>query len=205
MSDNSTHIPQVILASGSATRAKLLRSAGIALQIDPPMVDEDSIKAAFQAEAKTAHELAEVLADLKAQRISPRHPHALVVGADQVLVCEDILFNKPETLSEARDQLLALRGKTHELITCAVVLLDDHRIWHKTDTAKLTMRNFTEAFLDDYLADMGDLALSSVGAYQLEGLGGQLFTEVKGDYFTILGLPLLPLMDVFRNYGVVTP
>lgn len=194
--------PKLVLASGSRTRAAMLEQAGVPAILDRPLVDEDEVKAAGRAEGVPADAVAEALAELKAQRITRRHPGALVVGADQMLDCEGRWFDKPADRAAARAQLLDLRGQTHQLVSCAVVVRDGERMWHKTDSARLTMRNFSEAFLDDYLDRVGDEVLHSVGAYQLEGLGAQLFHRVEGDFFTILGLPLLPLLGFLRVHGV---
>jgi len=195
-------VPQLVLASGSRTRAAMLEQAGVTAILDRPLVDEDEVKAAGRAEGVSADIVAEALAELKAQRITRRHPGALVVGADQMLECEGRWFDKPADRAAARAQLLDLRGKTHRLVSCAVVVRDGERMWHKIDSARLTMRTFSEAFLDDYLDRVGDDVLHSVGAYQLEGLGAQLFHRVEGDFFTILGLPLLPLLGFLRVHGV---
>ncbi|ANC92587.1 septum formation protein Maf [Azospirillum humicireducens] len=194
--------PVLVLASGSRTRAAMLEQAGVGAILDKPLVDEDEVKAAGRAEGVPAEAVAEALAELKAQRITRRHPGALVVGADQMLECEGRWFDKPADRAAARAQLLDLRGKTHRLVSCAVVVRDGERMWHKVDSARLTMRNFSESFLDDYLDRVGDDVLHSVGAYQLEGLGAQLFQRVEGDFFTILGLPLLPLLGFLRVHGV---
>lgn len=196
---------ELILASGSRTRQKMLTDAGVPFAVDVPRVDEDGIKAALRAEGAPPGDVAEALAELKAGRVTEKHPGALVVGCDQMLACEGAWYDKPADRAAARDQLLALRGRTHELISCAVVVRDGQRLWHHIDRARLTMRPFTDAFLDEYLDRAGDDVLHSVGAYQLEGLGAQLFSRVQGDYFTILGMPLLPLLDFVRNHGVVTP
>ncbi len=194
--------PVLVLASGSRTRAAMLEQAGVSAILDKPLVDEDEVKAAGRAEGVPADAVAEALAELKAQRIARRHPGALVVGADQMLECEGRWFDKPADRAAARAQLLDLRGRTHRLVSCAVVVRDGERMWHKVDSARLTMRNFSESFLDDYLDRVGDEVLHSVGAYQLEGLGAQLFQRVEGDFFTILGLPLLPLLGFLRVHGV---
>lgn len=195
-------VPTLVLASGSRTRAAMLEQAGLTAILDKPLVDEEEVKEAGRVEGVSADIVAEALAELKAQRITRRHPGALVIGADQMLECEGRWFDKPAGRDAARDQLLALRGRTHRLVSCAVVVRDGERIWHKTDSARLTMRNFSEAFLDEYLDRAGEGVLHSVGAYQLEGLGAQLFHRVEGDFFTILGLPLLPLLGFLRVHGV---
>jgi septum formation protein len=193
----------IILASGSQTRLALLERAGLSVDVVAPSVDEQEMKASFQAEKAPAEACAEALAELKAMRISARYPGAIVIGADQMLDCNGVWFDKPADQAHARAHLQALRGKSHRLVTAAVVALNGSRIWHTIDTATLTMRPFTDAFLDDYLARVGPSVLSSVGAYHLEGLGAQLFSRVDGDFFTILGLPLLPLLGFLRDHGTV--
>ena len=195
--------PAVVLASASATRAEMLRRAGVTFAIDPAHVDEDEIKRGLRATDATAADLAETLADLKARKTAARHPGALVVGADQVLDCAGRWFDKPTGRAAARDQLLALRGRPHELVSCVCVVQDGQRLWHHVGRARLTVRPFTEEFLDAYLDSAGEAVRHSVGAYQLEGLGAQLFSRIDGDYFTILGMPLLPLLDFLRNHGAV--
>ena len=194
----------VILASTSRTRGMILTNAGVAFTAIAPGVDEDTIKASLRAEGASAAEAAEALAEVKAIRLSGRHHDALVIGADQMLVSEDRWYDKPTDRAAARRQLQELRGKSHQLVTSAVVMLGGQRIWHHVERATLTMRPFSEAFLDLYLDQAGEDILSSVGAYQLEGLGAQLFSKVEGDHFVILGLPLLPLLDFLRVHGVLT-
>jgi len=193
----------VILASTSQTRIAMLASAGVAVEALGASVDEAAVKESLKAEGASVEDCAETLAELKALALSRRYPDALVIGADQMLACEGRWFDKPTDKAAARAQLLDLRGRKHQLVTAAAVLLGGQRIWHSIDKADLVMRPFSEAFLDDYLDRAGDAVLSSVGAYQLEGLGAQLFTQVKGDVFTILGLPLLPLLDFLREHGVL--
>ena len=196
-------VPPLVLASASAARAAMLTRGGVPFIKDPSAVDEDEIKRAMRAEGASADDLAIALAEMKARQVGCRHRGALVVGSDQVLVCEDRWFDKPPDRAAAREQLLALRGKTHMLLSAAVVVRDGERLWHHLGRARLTVRPFTEDFLDGYLDAAGDAILGSVGAYQLEGLGAQLFSRIDGDTFTILGMPLLPLLDFLRNHGVV--
>ena len=193
----------VILASGSQTRFAVLSAAGLTVIPVPPGVDEDAVKLSLKAEGADAGRTAEALAEIKALRVSHRHAGALVIGADQMLDCQGQWFDKPRDRAQAREQLLTLRGQTHRLVTAAAVLRDGQRLWHHVETAEMTMRPFSEAFLDRYLDRAGETVLSSVGAYQLEGLGAQLFSKIDGDHFTILGLPLLPLLDFLREHGVV--
>jgi nucleoside triphosphate pyrophosphatase len=193
----------VILASASPARAGLLRAAGIPILVEAAAVDEAEVKASLRAAGADAAAVAETLAELKAQRVSRRYSGRLVIGADQVLECGGVLFDKPTDQAAARTQLLALRGRRHRLVCAVALVRDGQRIWHHVDRAELTMREFSTSFLDRYLEAVGDAVLSSVGAYQLEGAGAQLFAGVDGDYFTILGLPLLPLLDILREHGVL--
>ena len=180
----------------------MLRNAGLAFEIEPSGVDEDEITLSLLAARAGPADIAEKLAGTKALRVSSRRPDAMVIGGDSTLACDDRLFDKPATMADARAQLLALRGKTHELSSSVVVARGGARLWHCTERARLTMRPFAEAFLDAYLARAGQDVLSSVGAYQLEGLGAHLFSRVDGDYFTILGLPLLPLLSFLAEHGI---
>jgi septum formation protein len=193
----------VVLASASPIRAALLRSAGIPITIDAAAIDEAEVKASLRTARAEPAVVAETLAELKAQRVSRRHAGSLVIGADQVLECDGVLFDKPVDLAAARAQLLALRGRTHRLVSAVVLARDGQRAWHHVDRADLRMRDFSAGFLDHYLESSGAAVLSSVGAYQLEGRGAQLFVSIDGDYFTILGLPLLPLLDILREHGVL--
>jgi septum formation protein len=174
-----------------------------AVEIEPARIDEDEVKASMRAEKATAEMVAETLAEMKASRVARRHPGALVIGADQMLVCEDRWYDKPESVADARTHLQALRGRQHALVSALCVVRNDTRLWHHREYARLTMRPFSDAFLDDYLAASGPEVLESVGAYRLEGLGIQLFSKIEGEYTTILGLPLLPLLDFLRGHGVV--
>ena len=194
---------EVVLASASRPRRDMLLRAGVRLRVDPAGVDEDEVKASLRIEGARAEQAAETLAELKAQQVSRRHPRHLVIGADQILDCDGRWFDKPPDRAAAAGHLRALSGKTHGLATAACVLREGTRIWHHVAVARLTMRPLNDAFIDAYLDAVGDDVLASVGAYQLEGLGVQLFSRVDGDFFTVLGLPLLPLLGFLRGHGVV--
>ena len=197
------HAPRVVLASTSPARRRMLDHAGVPVEADAPGVDEAEVKAAFAADGAEPEQVAEALAEMKARRIADRQPGALVIGADQMLTCDGRWYDKPESRAGAYAQLAALSGRTHRLVATAVIIRDDTRLWHTTDSAELTMRPLSTGFLEHYLDALGDAVLQSVGGYQLEGLGAQLFTRVRGDYFTVLGLPLLPLLDFLREHEVV--
>jgi septum formation protein len=194
--------PKLILASASLSRRELLTHAGLAFEVETSGVDEDEVTRSLTVQRASPQKIAETLAELKALRVSARHGAAMVVGGDSTLACNGRLFDKPPTMDAARKQLLALRGQTHELFSSVVVARSGARLWHWTECARLTMRPFTEEFLDAYLARAGDTVLTSVGAYRLEGLGAHLFSRVDGDYFTILGLPLLPLLSFLAGHGI---
>ncbi|HPG22356.1 MAG TPA: Maf family nucleotide pyrophosphatase [Amaricoccus sp.] len=192
----------LILASRSEGRATLLRQAGVPFETVAAAVDEAAVKAAMLAEAAPPRDIADTLADLKARRVAARRPGALVLGADQVLVSAGELYDKPRDLEEAADQLRRLRGATHELLSAAVVYEDDRPVWRHIGRARLTMRRFTDAFLEGYLARHRESLLATVGGYHLEDGGAQLFSRVEGDYFSVLGLPLLELLGFLRTRGV---
>jgi len=196
--------PVLVLASASTARADMLAAAGVPAEALPARIDEAAVKAALAAEGAPPRDVADKLAELKALRVSAKVPGRLVLGADQVLVLDGRIFDKPADLAEARAHLLTLRARTHQLLSAAVVVLDGQTIWRHVGTARLTMRPFTDRFLDSCLDRLGELALTSVGCYHLEGLGAQLFSRVEGDYFTVLGLPLLELLGFLRARGVLS-
>ncbi len=193
----------LILASQSAARIRLLRDAGLAVEARPARLDEDAIKQAARAEGIATAEAALILADAKADRIARTEPGALVIGADQILVCDGEWFDKPADREAAAAQLRSLRGRAHELVTAVVCHRHGGRIWHHVARPRLTMRAFSDAFLDAYLSAEGDAVLGSVGAYRLEGPGIHLFARVEGEFGAILGLPMIPLLDFLRGHGVV--
>ncbi len=197
------HAPPLVLASGSAVRAQVLRQAGLVFEISVAAVDESEIKASLQAEGLPVERVAEALAEAKAQRVAARHPQTFVLGADQMLDLGGDWLDKPRDLDEARDHLRKMRGRSHRLVSCTVLVKDGTRIWHQTAEATLTMRRFSDDFLERYIVAAGPAILNSVGAYQLEGLGAQLFERIEGDFFTILGLPLLPVLGILRQHGIV--
>ncbi len=192
----------IILASKSAARTAVLRGAAIPFETAISGVDEDAVKTALLAEGSGAREIADALAELKAVKISAGRP-GFVIGADQTLEFEGKLYDKAETVEAARERLRLLRGKPHKLHSAVVVARDGAPIWREIVSATLTMREFSDAFLENYLATEGEAALGSVGCYRLEGPGSQLFARIEGDYFAILGLPLLGLLDLLRRHGVV--
>ncbi len=191
----------VILASQSAARADLLRGAGVAFEARPARIDEAAVKAAGRAEDAGPDDVALALAGMKAERV--RAPGQVVVGADQLLVCGDAWFDKPDSIEAARRQLLLLRGRTHELVTAVVCMKDGAEIWHHVARPRLAMRAFSDEFLDAYLGLEGERVTESVGGYRLEGPGVQLFDRVEGEFAAILGLPLLPLLGFLRQHGVL--
>lgn len=193
----------LILASGSAARRQMLEAAGLTIGVQAPRVDEDAAKASLRAQGLKPRDQADALAELKALSVSRGAPD-FVIGADQMLAVENEVLDKPKDIAEARTHLLRLRGRTHELITAAVVAREGAIIWRHIDTPKLKMRAFSDVFLDDYMERVGEGALRSVGAYQLEGLGAQLFERIEGDYFSVLGLPLLPLLAFLREHGLTS-
>ena len=193
----------LILASTSPTRRRILDNAGLAFGTASPGVDEEEIKLSLKASGASGAQIAETLAELKATRISGKMPEALVIGADQILALGGEWFDKPVGLEEARTQLLKLRGGSHLLATAACVVKTGQTLWSGTSVPELTMRPFSDSFLDDYIAAEGESLLGSVGAYRLEGRGVQLFSRINGDHFTILGLPLIELLEFLRQRGAL--
>lgn len=196
---------RVVLASGSAARQAMLKAAGVAFSVDPADLDEAGLTDAWlrHSACAPAQDLAELLAEAKAKAVSKRYPQAIVIGADQVLALGETLINKAENQEAGRRTLSALRGRTHELHSVAAIAIDEEIVWRETGTARLTVREFSDAWLDHYVATAADALTKSVGAYAFEGLGIQLFERVEGDYFTILGLPLLPLLAELRRLGAL--
>ena len=192
----------IILASGSASRKALLAGAGVEAETVKPLVDEESAKAAMRAEGVSIRDQAMALAELKALKVSSQRP-GLVIGGDQMLALGERAFDKPADLASARRHLEALSGQSHRLETAIVIAQDGAIVWKHLARPKLNMRALSEGFISSYLERTGEDVLSTVGGYKLEGLGSQLFTAIEGDYFSILGLPLLPLLDYLRTRGVL--
>jgi septum formation protein len=195
----------MILASSSRTRAQLLENAGIKATRDPPRIDETEIKAFNRRKGAEAGVAAMALAESKALTVAARHPKALVIGADQILNCNGTWFDKPVGRAGARSQLAMLRGQTHELATAVCVARGADVIWHDLQRPRLAMRAFGDDYLGDYVAGLSREDMAAVGAYRLEGRGIQLFERIDGDYFAILGLPLLPLLEFLRGQGELAP
>jgi septum formation protein len=196
--------PSLILASSSTSRAQMLEAAGLAFIVEPPGLDEATMRQAVSGETSLdPHDVAEVLARAKAEAVSDLAPKAYVIGADQILALGKTTMSKPDSMEAARRQLLDLSGKTHTLHTAVAVATNGETIWAETTVATLTMRKLSPEFIGRYLAAAGEEVLGSVGAYQLESLGVQLFDKIDGDYFSILGLPLIPLLDTLRREGVI--
>ena len=193
----------VTLASTSSARRALLNAAGVDFTAQSPGVDEEAAKASLAGEGLTPRDVADALAELKAMKVSRRQA-GLVIGADQTLDLDGELVDKAPDMAAVRARLLSLRGRRHKLHSAVVVAQDGNLIWREVSTATLTMRAFSDEFLDRYVAAEGEALLHCVGGYRLEGLGAQLFERIDGDYFAILGLPLLGLLDLLRRHGALT-
>ena len=191
----------IVLSSTSASRRRLLSQAGLYFKTAKPPIDEAPIKQALKKQGASATQVAEKLAQSKAESVAEILPGAYVIGADQMLECEGVWYDKPQDRAGARRHLQALRGKDHHLITAAVIAHGGEIIWRHVETARMSMRLFSDEFLDHYLDKAGDGCLHSVGAYELEGLGVQLFDRIDGDFFAILGLPVVPLLTALREAG----
>lgn len=194
----------IILASQSAGRLALLRAAGIEVEAHPALVDEASIKASLVATDAKPRNIADTLAEAKARKVSRKFTGTLVLGADQILVTADgAILDKPESPDEARAQLAILSGKAHRLISAVVICENGEPVWRNVDTAQMTMRALSEQFIEDYVATYWEEIRHSVGCYRIEAEGAQLFASVSGSQFTIIGLPLLPVLDYLRVRGLL--
>ncbi|MEI9429067.1 Maf-like protein [Mesorhizobium sp. Cs1299R1N3] len=194
---------KIILASGSPFRKAMLADAGVDIEAVPATLDERVLEAPLQDSGASPEDVALVLAEAKATEVSERRPGALVLGCDQTLSLGDEVFHKPADMEGARRHLLALSGRTHQLNSAAVLVRDGKVLWRHVGIASMTMRTLDPAFIGRHLARVGAKALSSVGAYQIEGEGVQLFEKIEGDHFTIVGLPLLPLLAELRTLGAI--
>ncbi|KPQ07001.1 MAG: septum formation protein [Rhodobacteraceae bacterium HLUCCA12] len=189
----------LILASGSETRAAMLRNAGVEIDVVPARIDEESLRQSLLADGASGSDIADALAENKARKIAIKYPESLVLGCDQILELDGAILSKPDSPDAARRQLERLRASTHRLISAAVLYYRGQPVWRRTATARMTMRNFSDGFLTAYLAQNWDDLRHSVGCYQIEGPGIRLFSWIEGDYFAILGLPLLELLDVLTR------
>ena len=194
---------ELILASSSASRQTLMRNAGLTFSAIPADIDERALDEQLEREGASPEEVALELARAKALAVSALHPQALVLGCDQTMALGSRVYHKPKTMAEAEAHLLSLSGKAHRLNSAAVLVRKGEVVWKTISGAELLVRSLSPEFVSRYLQRVGEKALSSVGAYQLEGEGIQLFTSIEGDYFTILGLPLLPLLTKLREMDVI--
>jgi septum formation protein len=193
----------LVLASASPFRRNMLEAAGLVIEVSPAHLDEADLKARARAADTTPAGIAELLARRKAEAVSARLADRVVIGADQVLALQGEIFDKPADLEAAREHLVRLRGKVHCLHTAASLAVAGRSVWSKVQHARLFMRPFSDAFLASYLAEAGPGVCRSVGAYEIEGRGAQLFERIEGDYFAIIGLPLIPLLGELRRRGVI--
>ncbi len=204
MATNNQPEPQVMLASGSRYRIQLMENAGLLFNAEAARIDERAVEEPLLKSGLEPADIAEVLAEAKAHDVSQRHPHRYVIGCDQTLSLQGVLYHKPRDMSGARKHLLQFSGKTHQLNSAIALVLNGETIWRYTGIANMHVRSLSPEFIGHYLADIGENALTSVGAYQIEGRGIQLFEKIDGDYFTIIRLPLLPLLAKLRQLKITS-
>lgn len=193
----------IILASGSDIRATMLSNAGVDFEVVIPRVDEDAMKSALLAELASPRDIADALAEMKALRVATKHPDALVIGCDQVLAHKRTMLSKPKTPDDALAQLKSLRGETHQLLSAAVIYAEGKPQWRHVGQTRLFMRDVSDAYLTDYVDRNWDSIRHAVGAYKLEEEGARLFSRVEGDYFNVLGMPLLELLSYLLLRGTI--
>ena len=193
----------IILASGSEIRATLLKNAGVNFTVAKARIDEDAIRQSLEAEDAAPRDIADTLAELKAQRVAAKHPDALVIGCDQVLALGRTIYSKPETPEQALSQLQSLRGQKHQLLSAAVIYGEGKPLWRHVGVVRLQMRDASDTYLTDYVDRNWESIRHSVGAYKLEEEGVRLFTRIEGDYFNVLGLPLLELLSYLTLRGTL--
>lgn len=193
----------IILASGSDIRATLLRNAGVSFTVQKARVDEETVRLSLLAEGAGPRDIADTLAELKAQRVAAKHPEALVIGCDQILAFGGQCLAKPETKVDAIAQLTAMRGQKHQLLSAAVIYGEGKPLWRHVGTVRLHMRDASDTYIADYVARNWDSIQHAVGAYKLEEEGVRLFTRIEGDYFNVLGLPLLELLSYLTLRGTL--
>lgn len=198
------HLPgkEIILASGSSTRQQMLKDAGLDFRVETAPVDEESLREIGLAEGVSVLDMATTLAEAKAVRVSFNNPAALVIGSDQILECEGAWFGKPDSRAAAAATLRQLAGKTHRLVTAAVVFRDGQRIWHHAESPAISMRQLTDKDIDSYLATIADAMLATPGVYQIERYGAQILSRIDGCPYAVLGLPLLQLLALLREHGL---
>lgn len=194
---------RIILASGSPHRLEILTNAGVQVDVEKANIDERSIEAPIIEAGLGSADVAEILAVSKANDVSARNVDAYVIGCDQTLSLEGELLHKPKDMEEARRRLLALSGKVHELNSAVAIIRNGETVWSYVETCSIEFRDLDPGFIGRHLAQAGDKVLSSVGAYQIEGMGVQLFKKIEGDFFSIMGLPILPLLEKLRELELV--